>query len=271
MALRLAVLGDIHGNLAALEAVLGDIKRQRPDQIAVLGDHVFHGPRPADVVERLRGLQADGALVVGGNTDIAVTDYDYTAAFPWMEQAPSSYRAAAEWAHEQLSDEQLDWLRGLPTERREWSGDTLVLMCHASPGSITSGLPADLDPTVTVERVTRTDARVICCGHTHIAEKRELGRKLIVNPGSCGYSFDGDPAAGWALLTIPDAVAAADSAGASESDEMDDDEPMDAALPEAQLFRANYDINAAAEEVAVRGLAGDVYRAATIRQGRLIR
>src|SRR3954469_16826566 len=266
MAFRLAVLGDIHGNLAALEAVLGDIKRQRPDQIAVLGDHVFHGPRPADVVERLRALQADGALVVGGNTDIAVTDYDYTAAFPWMEQAPSSYRAAAEWAHEQLSDEQLDWLRGLPNERREWSGDTLVLMCHASPGSITSGLPADLDPTVTVERVTRTDARVICCGHTHIAETRELGRKLIVNPGSCGYSFDGDPAARWALLTIPDAAP-----DAARDVEDDDDEPMDAGQPDAQLFRAKYDFKAAAEEVATRGLVGDVYRAATIRQGRLIR
>src|SRR3954471_12802678 len=266
MALRLAVLGDIHGNLAALEAALADIKRQRPDQIAVLGDHVFNGPRPGEVVERLRALQNEGALVVGGNTDIAVTDYDYTAAFPWMEQAPSSYRAAAEWAHEQLSDEQLDWLRGLPNERREWSGDTLVLMCHASPGSITSGLPADLDPTVTVERVTRTDARVICCGHTHIAEKRELGRKLIVNPGSCGYSFDGDPAAGWALPTIPDAASATET-----DDDTDDDEPMDAAMPDAQLFRAKYDFNAAAEEVALRGLPGDVYRAATIRQGRLIR
>ena len=37
-----------------------------------------------------------------------------------MEQAPSSYTAAAEWAHEQLSDDQLDWLRGLPNERRIW-------------------------------------------------------------------------------------------------------------------------------------------------------
>jgi diadenosine tetraphosphatase ApaH/serine/threonine PP2A family protein phosphatase len=147
-----------------------------------------------------------------------------------------------------------------------WSGDVLTVVCHASPGSITSGLPADLDSTVTVERVTRTDARVICCGHTHIAESRELGRKLIVNPGSCGYSFDGDANAGWALLTIPDAPA-----GGDEDDGDDGDERMDMAAPEAQLFRAKYDADAAAEEVAARGLPGDVYRAATIRTGRLIR
>ena len=64
--------------------------------------------------------------------------------------------------------------------------ETLVLVCHGSPGSQTGGLSADLDPSITVERVTRTDARVICCGHTHVADTRELGRKLIVNPGSCG-------------------------------------------------------------------------------------
>ena len=265
MSLRLAVLGDIHGNLAALEAALADIKRHKPDRIAVTGDHVFHGSRPAEVVERLQALQKDGALVVAGNTDIAVADNDYTAAFPWMEQAPSAYTAAAEWAREQLSDDQLDWLRGLPNERRIWEGDLLTLVCHASPGSITAGLPADLDPPTTVERVTRTDARVICCGHTHIADTRELGRKLIVNPGSCGYSFDGDPAAAWALLTIPDAVA-----GASDSDD-NEEEPMDMAMPEATLLRAKYDWNEAAEEVAARGLPGDVYRAATMRAGRLIR
>ena len=50
---------------------------------------MFNGPRPAEAVDRLRTLEAEGALIVGGNTDIAVTDYDYTAAFPWMEDVPS--------------------------------------------------------------------------------------------------------------------------------------------------------------------------------------
>jgi predicted phosphodiesterase len=266
MAMRIAIVGDIHGNVAALESALAEIKRQRPDRIAITGDLVFSGPRPAEVVERVRALQRDGALVVAGNTDLAVADFDYAAAFPWMELVPPANRAAAEWAHDQLSDDQLEWLRGLPPERRIWSDDTLVLVCHGSPGSIAAGLPADLDPTVTIERVTRTDARVIACGHTHLADVRELGRKLIVNPGSCGMAFDNDPAACWALLTVPDAA---------PEDEYDDDEDdagaTDLARPEAQLFRTQYDANAAAEEVAARGLPGDVYRAATIRTGRLIR
>lgn len=248
MSAQLAVLGDIHGNLAALEAALDDIKRQRADGILVTGDLVLNGPRPAEVVDRVRQLEADGALVVQGNTDIAVADFDFAAAFPWMETVPEAQRAAAEWAHDQLSEEQRDYVRRLPAERRLWQDDSMVLVCHGSPGSQTSGLPVDLDPAVTVERVTRTDARVIACGHTHVADVRELGRKLIVNPGSCGYAFDGQPSACWALLTFDEG-----------------------AEPTAQLFRPTYDAQAVADEVSSRGLAGDVYRAATIRTGRFVR
>jgi putative phosphoesterase len=256
MAHRLAVVADIHGNIAALDAALKDIRRHKPDRLLIAGDLVLNGPRPAEVVGRVRELDAEGALVVQGNTDICVADFDFAAAFPWMEDVPASQRAAAEWAHEQLSDADLDYLRRLPAERRLWLADEMVLLCHASPGSQTSGLPLDLDPAVTVERVTRTDARVICCGHTHVADVRELGRKLIVNPGSCGYAFDDEPSACWALVTLSGFGAEAETDGEG---------------PTAELFRPTYDAHAAAEEVSGRGLAGDVYRAATIRTGRLVR
>jgi putative phosphoesterase len=246
--LKLAVLGDVHGNLAALEAALADAKKHKPDRYLVTGDLVMNGPRPGQVIDKLRDLDAKGAIVIQGNTDVAVADFDFTAAFPGVDSVSSAQRAAAEWAHDQLSDDQCDYLRRLPAERRLWNDGTMVLVCHGSPGSQTTGLPADLDPSVTVERVTRSDARVIACGHTHIADVRELGRKLIVNPGSCGYAFDGTPTANWALLTLDD-----------------DGEPS------AELFRPAYDAQAVADEVSERGLTGDVYRAATIRTGRFVR
>jgi predicted phosphodiesterase len=193
-------------------------------------------------------LESAGAVVIAGNTDIAVADGDYAAAFPWLDEVPVGHRAAAEWARERLSDDQLDYLRRLPVERRLPVGEEIILACHASPGSQTSGMPADLDATTTMQYVTRTDARVICCGHTHVADVREIGRKLLVNPGSCGYAFDGSPEACWAMLTF------------------DED-----AEPEARLFRTAYDAQSVAEEVNGRGLPSDVYRAATIRTGRFVR
>jgi putative phosphoesterase len=247
MATRICVLGDIHGNAAALEAALVDIARLRPDRLFITGDLVMNGPRPSEAVRRVMELERAGALVVQGNTDIAVADSDFAAAFPWFDEVPSSHRDAADWAREQLDDEELEYLRRLPAERRLWVDDVLVLLCHGSPGSQTTGLAADLDAGALVDRVTRTDARVICCGHTHVAQERELGRKLILNPGACGYAFDGDPTAAWAMLTVEDSE------------------------PRAELHRTAYDAQAVSEEISARGLVGDVYRAATVRTGRFVR
>ena len=247
--MRYAVLSDVHGNAVALEAVLADIGRERPDAILVGGDLVLNGPDPVAVVETLRGLADDGALVIQGNTDIAVADFDYAAAFPWMtDGVPDAIQDAAEWAHDTLGPERLDWLRRLPAERR-WRAEDgrLVLVCHASPGSQTAGFDQSLDPAVTTERLAQTDARVIACGHTHLPEVRDLGWKLIVNDGSAGYVFDGDPTASWALI------------------ELAEDEVR------AEIRRTPFDTLAVANAISARGLAGDVYRAATVRTGKLVR
>lgn len=246
---RLAALSDIHGNATALEAVLADIAKEKPDAVLIAGDHVLNGPEPALVVDVLRSLPADGTLIVAGNTDIAAADFDYSAAFPWMvDGVPDAIVDAAEWAHDALGPERVDWLRRLPAERR-WrdADDTLVLTCHGSPGSQTAGLDQALDPTVTLERVARTDARVIVCGHTHLPEVRDLGWKVIVNDGSAGYAFDGEASASWALIDLEDGEV------------------------RAEIRRTAFDALSVANAISARGLAGDVYRAATVRTGRLVR
>jgi predicted phosphodiesterase len=100
---------------------------------------------------------------------------------------------------------------------------------------------------VLTERVTRTDADVIGCGHTHIAAIHEVGRRIVVNAGSCGYAFDNDPAASWAMVTL-------DSEGSS-----------------AELFRTPYAVQEVSDELSLRGLPGDIYRAAIVRTGRFVR
>src|SRR3954471_10767280 len=246
---RLAVFSDVHGNAVALDAVRAAVKASRPDAILVAGDLVMNGPHPGAAVDGLRELQADGALIIQGNTDVAVADFDYAAAFPWMtDGVPDAIVAAAEWAHDALGEDRVEWLRALPSERRvRTDDDTLVVVCHASPGSQTSGLDQNLDPSVTIERLARTDARVIVCGHTHLPEIRDLGFKVIVNAGSAGYVFDGDPTASWALIEI---------------DEGD---------VRAEIRRTEFDTLGVANAISARGLAGDVYRAATVRTGKLVR
>ncbi len=248
MTARVAVLSDIHGNAAALDATRRAIRAAKPDAVLVCGDIVMNGPAPVEAVDLARELEADGALVIQGNTDIAVVDFDYAAAFPWFSDGPpDSFRVAAEWAHDELGEERLDWLRRLPAERRLRIEDTLILACHASPGSQTLGFDADLDPSVVLERIMRTDARIVCCGHTHIPEIRDFGWKMIVNDGSAGYVFDGDPTASWALMTLDGETVA------------------------PEIRRVEYDVMGVANAISARGLPGDVYRAATVRTGKLVR
>jgi putative phosphoesterase len=247
-AIRLAVLSDVHGNALALAAVREAIRAASPDAVLVAGDLALNGPDPAATVDGIRELEAAGALVIAGNTDIAVADFDYAAAFPWLADGiPDAHRHAADWAHEALGSERLDWLRRLPAERRLWCEDVLVLLTHASPGSQTAGFDQHLDPTVVTERLVRTDARVVCCGHTHMPEVRDLGWKLIVNDGSAGYVFDGEPTASWALVEI------------------------DGREVRAEIRRTPFDELAVANAISARGLPGDVYRAATVRTGKLVR
>jgi len=161
---------------------------------------------------------------------------------------PEAITVASEWAHDELGDEQLDWLRRLPAERRlRTADDTLVLVVHASPGSQTRGFDQTLDANIIFERAAATDARVICVGHTHQPEVRDLGFKVIVNDGSAGYVFDGDPTASWAMIDVHEGAVT------------------------AEIKRTEYDVLTVANAISARGLPGDVYRAATVRTGKLVR
>jgi predicted phosphodiesterase len=244
------------------------IAKEKPDVTLIAGDLVMNGPEPGAAVDAIREMERDGAIVVQGNTDIAVADADYAAAFPWLLESGVSdaIRAAAEWAHDALDDEQLAWLRRLPAERRVRIGDDLVLVTHASPGSQTQGFDRDLDPSTVLERISRTDARVICCGHTHIPEVREFGWKVVVNDGSAGWIFDGDPTASFAMVTL-DGAAAPPTDDGEAADEDADLRPT----VSAEIRRAEYDVLAVSNAISARGLPGDVYRAATVRTGKHVR
>jgi predicted phosphodiesterase len=245
---RVAVLSDVHGNAVALAAVRAELEAAKPDAVLICGDLVLNGPEPAATIDGIRELEAGGAIVVQGNTDVAVADFDYSAAFPSLtEGVPDSIRDAAEWAHDALGDERLDWLRRLPAERRLQVDDTMLLATHASPGSQTNGFDQNLDPSVTIERLSRTDARLICCGHTHLPEIRDFGWKQVINAGSAGYVFDGMPTASWALIEI------------------------EGEMIDASIRRTEFDTVGVSNALSARGLPGDIYRAATVRTGKLVR
>jgi putative phosphoesterase len=193
--MRVAALYDAHGNLPALEAVLADVERERPDAIVVGGD-IVSGPIPRETLERLRAL--DRAHFIRGNADRGVVEIRRG------ESEPAGIND--EWIAGQLSEEQIEFLDALAlTITLDVDGLGPVCFCHATPRSdeeiFTERTPND----VVAEMLAGTEEEVVVCGHTHMQVDRRVGRWRVVNAGSVGLPYDDGPEPRWALLG-PDVV-----------------------------------------------------------------
>ena len=177
-----AALYDIHGNLAALEAVLAEV----PDDatIVVGGDVCAGGEQPSEVLARLRGL-GERVVWVRGNADRELhPDEEGLAPPEFLEQARS-----------QLSEGEIEFLHDLPATQVVGG----VLYCHASPRN-------DLD--IFTERTPEEriavlfeglDVPTVVCGHSHTQFERTVAGVRVVNAGSVGAPYEDEPGAYWLL------------------------------------------------------------------------
>jgi putative phosphoesterase len=193
---RIAAIYDIHGNLPALEAVLGEVRAAGAGLVVVGGD-VAAGPLPRETIERLAELPAPARFVRGNADRMLVECYD---GMPLSPRLPPHVREVMEWAAGRLDRAHRDFLAGFEeTVDAEADGVGGVLFCHGSPRSdeeiITEATP-DERVRAMVAGVSR---RVVVCGHTHMQFDRVVDGVRVVNAGSVGMPF-GEPGAYWALL-----------------------------------------------------------------------
>jgi predicted phosphodiesterase len=99
-----------------------------------------------------------------------------------------------------LTEENLEWLRRLPSSRELWLGGRRILMCHGSPWDpLEEYIYPDFDG---FERFAALDYDLVLLGHTHWPLVRRRGRTLVVNPGSCGQPRDRVPGASYARVDL---------------------------------------------------------------------
>ena len=192
--MSVAVLYDIHGNLPALEVVLGDLAKVNAERVVVGGD-VVPGPMPREALAALLDLDLPTEFILG-NGEIAVL-----AEREGKDSGvPSAYREIIRWNAAQLSPRDVELLRGWPEMLcMDIAGLGDVLFCHASPQN-----PHDIFTRLTPEDrmvpvFTGSDADVVVCGHTHMQFDRTIGSVRVVNAGSVGMPY-GEPSAYWLLL-----------------------------------------------------------------------
>lgn len=188
--MRALIVSDVHGNHAALAAILA----AEPHDIAIcLGDLVGYGPEPGACV---RWARAHARLAVQGNHDRALADGIAPGCgerFAWLADA------AAPFGRTQVKGLAMDYLRARP----RWALlelDGVRCMCvHATPADpLYRYVGPDADGWAREMRGVSAD--VVLVGHTHLQFELTIGGKRIVNPGSAGQPKDGDPRAAFAVL-----------------------------------------------------------------------
>lgn len=196
---RVALIGDIHGNLPALDAVLAHVDADGGvDAIYNVGDSIGYGPFPGEVLDLLRRRRAVSIL---GNIDRKVLRFPEKEDLWRAKKRPEKF-AALGWAWEMLSPEARAYVDGLPTTRRLEVAGWTVMLCHGSPESLTESLFPDTPASRLRELAWLAEADCILCGHTHEAFTREIDSTWFINPGSVGRQNDGDPRARYTLLEL---------------------------------------------------------------------
>lgn len=200
--MKCAVFGDVHGNFDALQVVLDDIERERPDAICCVGDLVGYGAEPARCIKAVAALRCP---IVAGNHDYAVAGKTDTSFFN------AEALEAVMWSRLHLPTKDIAFLANLKlTGTVEAS-----LLVHGTPLE-----PARFDYLLSMSDAERafeaTEQRVCFVGHSHIpvtfwrseeirydnAPKLDLSgaHKIIINVGSVGQPRDRDPRAAYALF-----------------------------------------------------------------------
>jgi predicted phosphodiesterase len=198
--MRIAILSDIHGNITALEAVLADIRSQSPDLICHGGDIADAGSSPIEVLDQIRDLGFPG---VCGNTDEMLVRPEALESFAAQSKAPpvlwDKIRDIAAATRAALGEERLDWLRTLPPAI-ERAG---LAMVHAQPGDCWRAPAADATDADLEAIYSPLGQPMVVYGHTHVQSIRQFDApfaKLLINTGSVGLPYDGDPRASYLLL-----------------------------------------------------------------------
>lgn len=241
--MRIAVVSDIHGNLAALEAVLADLKLTSPDLIFHGGDLAHGGSRPAEVVDRIMELRWPG---VCGNTDEMLWAPEQLKEFaeksPTFQWVFSAIQDIVPAVCARLGEDRMRWMKTLPYAQR-LEGMAVV---HASPSDVWRAPLPDASDEELREVFGGLEVPIVVYGHIHRPFVREMAAMTVANTGSVSLSYDGDPRASYLIM---------------------DQTRVSADEPKVWIRRVEYDLEREAQELLRSGLPHAEWLCRTLRGG----
>jgi putative phosphoesterase len=238
--MRIAVFGDIHGNIDALTAAYDGASAAKPDKMYHLGDLGGYAPFVNEVVDFLVRHDIDG---VQGNYDEAVAnDREHCgckAEDPLQEEMANRSFA---WTKEHVSPESKAYMKSLPAEIQLTAEGKKVWLFHATPKKNNLYWFEDRPEKFFREMAEKGDADVMIYGHIHKPYRKEIEGRVFINAGSVGKPKDGDPRACVAIVEITRAAV------------------------KAEFIRVPYDVEKVAAAISASGLPD--YFSEKLRQGK---
>jgi predicted phosphodiesterase len=196
--MRIAIISDIHGNLTALDAVLADLRQQKPDVVFHGGDLPYGGSHPAEVIDCIAQEGWKGVL---GNTDEMLWDTSARAALeaaaPKLKPLfKTLFDVCGPATRKMIGESRLEWLRALPAGLRH---ENLALL-HASPGNLWRA-PMDTADDAELEKTySQVGAETVVYCHIHRPFIRKVGSMTACNTGSVGSPYDGDTRSSYLMI-----------------------------------------------------------------------
>ncbi len=190
--MKLGLIGDVHANVLALEAVLGELKKRGAETVVCLGDLVGYGPSPNETLELIR---KEKVICTLGAADEQV-------AFEFARNRKPRAGVAdeiLEWTRSVIEPEHVAFLRTLPVHIRLNTPLGRLRACHGTLDAC-STIDVTQDAAGLGQLLAEQRCKVLAVGNSHVPFYRALDAGWVVNPGSVGLSLNGEPGADYALL-----------------------------------------------------------------------
>ena len=194
-----AVLADVHGNLAALEAVVADLRRLGADEVIVNGDVVNRGPEGVEALDLLG--QEDVRVTLGNHEDLMAMWVTRDPSLPqrWFDDP---FWSGAAWCSDRLLragrlDDFASWPMTYAIER---AGAPSVLVAHGSPRHYREGIGRYLSDDAVFEIAEVHPFDVFVGSHSHQPFQRQVGSHWVLNSGAVGSPFNRDPRAQYLMM-----------------------------------------------------------------------
>jgi putative phosphoesterase len=237
--MRMGILGDIHGNIEALEAVYQEASASGVETFFHLGDLGGYAPFVNEVAAFLQEHHIDG---VQGNYDEAVANDREHCGCKYEDSLQEQMTTLSfEWTKKHATPKTKEYLKGLPLERHFRALGRKVSLFHAAPHKNNLYWYEDRPEKFFREMAGKTDADILIYGHTHKSYRKDFGGKVFINAGSVGKPKDGDPRACIAIVEIT------------------------AAAVSVSFVRVDYDVEKTAAAITASGLPS--YFAERLRRG----